>query len=146
MAAMLCEAVHDGNIRLLHSLLHAGASANAGDYDKRTALHIAAADGNLPAVRVMCKHAVCACHSGSMQCIPVAHGQVKVLKRLLLPCRSRCLWRLVVLTLALRIAGSRQLLMRRGAWGPCQWWTTCRRAWKVRHALLQQPVGCMLPA
>ena len=31
-------------------MLHAGADPNIGDYDKRTALHIAAADCNLPVV------------------------------------------------------------------------------------------------
>lgn len=50
-AAHLCTAVFDGDMPLLRRLLHAGANANAGDYDKRVALHIAAADGNLPAVR-----------------------------------------------------------------------------------------------
>lgn len=49
-AAHLCTAVFEGDMPLLRRLLHAGASPNAGDYDKRTALHIAAADGNLPAV------------------------------------------------------------------------------------------------
>jgi hypothetical protein len=53
-AAQLCTAVFDGDMPLLRRLLHAGANANAGDYDKRTALHIAAADGNLPAVS--CTH------------------------------------------------------------------------------------------
>jgi hypothetical protein len=50
-AAYLCTAVYDGDSLKLRRLLHAGANANAADYDKRTALHIAAADGNLPAVR-----------------------------------------------------------------------------------------------
>jgi ankyrin repeat protein len=34
-------------------LITAGADANATDYDQRTALHIAAADGNLSAVKVL---------------------------------------------------------------------------------------------
>ncbi len=34
-------------------LLAAGADANACDYDARCALHIAAAEGNLPAVKVL---------------------------------------------------------------------------------------------
>lgn len=34
-------------------LLLAGAEADACDYDQRTALHIAAAEGNLPAVKVL---------------------------------------------------------------------------------------------
>jgi hypothetical protein len=35
---------------LLRRMLHAGADPNIGDYDKRTALQIAAADCNLPVV------------------------------------------------------------------------------------------------
>jgi ankyrin repeat protein len=34
-------------------LIAAGADANATDYDQRTALHIAGADGNLAAVKVL---------------------------------------------------------------------------------------------
>ena len=37
---------------LLRRICQAGADANAGDYDRRTALHIAAAEDNLNAVRV----------------------------------------------------------------------------------------------
>jgi hypothetical protein len=50
-AALLCSAVSEGDLQLLKRLLAAGANPNAGDYDKRRPLHIAAADGNLPAVR-----------------------------------------------------------------------------------------------
>lgn len=49
-AAHLCTAVFDGNLMLLKHLLMAGINANAADYDKRTALHIAAADSSLGAV------------------------------------------------------------------------------------------------
>jgi ankyrin repeat protein len=34
-------------------MITAGADADASDYDQRTALHIAAADGNLAAVKVL---------------------------------------------------------------------------------------------
>jgi ankyrin repeat protein len=34
-------------------LLRCGADVNAGDYDARTALHVAAADGNLAAVKLL---------------------------------------------------------------------------------------------
>ena len=34
-------------------LLKAGARADAGDYDNRTALHIAAAEGNVPAIEIL---------------------------------------------------------------------------------------------
>ena len=49
-AALLCTAVFEGDLKLLRLLLRAGAHVDAGDYDKRTALHIAAAEGNLAAV------------------------------------------------------------------------------------------------
>lgn len=62
-ASALCTAVFDGDMPLLRRLLHAGANPNAGDYDKRTALHIAAADGNLPAVRVAAVASVARCVS-----------------------------------------------------------------------------------
>jgi hypothetical protein len=46
----LCSAVSEGDLALLRRMLHAGADPNIGDYDKRTALHVAAADCNLPVV------------------------------------------------------------------------------------------------
>ena len=51
MAAQLCTCVFEGNMPLLRRLIRAGAAADAGDYDRRTALHIAAAEGNTAAVR-----------------------------------------------------------------------------------------------
>lgn len=50
-SAHLCTTVYDGDLQLLRRLILAGANPDAMDYDGRTALHIAAADGNLPAVR-----------------------------------------------------------------------------------------------
>jgi len=52
MAAQLCTCVFEGNLPLLRRLIRAGAAADAGDYDKRTALHIAAAEGNTAAVKI----------------------------------------------------------------------------------------------
>lgn len=49
-AAHLCTAVFDGDLQLLRRLISAGANVNAFDYDRRTATHIAAADGNLSMV------------------------------------------------------------------------------------------------
>jgi glutaminase len=49
-AARLCTAVYQCNLPLLRRLMRAGTPVNAGDYDKRTALHISAAEGNLPVV------------------------------------------------------------------------------------------------
>jgi ankyrin repeat protein len=55
-ASILCQAVFDGNILLLRSLLHAGIQVNAADYDKRTAVHIAAAEGNTAALKLLVEH------------------------------------------------------------------------------------------
>jgi ankyrin repeat protein len=52
-ASMLCQAVFDGDIMLLRRLLWAGIHANASDYDKRAAVHIAAAEGNVSALKVL---------------------------------------------------------------------------------------------
>jgi len=42
----------EGKMQLLQSYVMAGANANVGDYDKRTPLHIAAAEGNLQMVSI----------------------------------------------------------------------------------------------
>jgi len=52
-ASVLCQAVFDGELVLLKRLLKAGIDANAADYDKRTAAHIAAAEGNVAAIKVL---------------------------------------------------------------------------------------------
>jgi ankyrin repeat protein len=43
-AFLLCTCVFSGELGLLRRLLRAGAHTDAGDYDKRTALHIAAGE------------------------------------------------------------------------------------------------------
>jgi ankyrin repeat protein len=53
VAALMCSAVYEGDARLLRRLLRAGAPAGAADYDGRTALHIAAAEGNLAMVQLL---------------------------------------------------------------------------------------------
>ena len=55
-ASILCQAVFDGDILLLKRLLKAGINVDAKDYDKRTAAHIAAAEGNVAAIRILAKH------------------------------------------------------------------------------------------
>ncbi|GAX74508.1 hypothetical protein CEUSTIGMA_g1957.t1 [Chlamydomonas eustigma] len=52
-AKKLCSAVFVGDLPQVKRLLRCGLSVDAGDYDKRTALHIAAAEGNLTIVRVL---------------------------------------------------------------------------------------------
>lgn len=49
-ASELCNAAAQGNVGLIKRYIAAGINVNAADYDKRTALHIAAADGCLEAV------------------------------------------------------------------------------------------------
>ncbi|CAL8465533.1 g5069 [Coccomyxa elongata] len=53
MASHLCTCVFEGDLPLLRRLITAGAPADVGDYDKRTALHIAAAEGNTTAIRLL---------------------------------------------------------------------------------------------
>ena len=62
-AAQLCGAVFAGDAPLLRRLLRAGLDADAGDYDGRRALHVAAAEGSLPAVSLK-TGGVCWCVGG----------------------------------------------------------------------------------
>ena len=52
-ASVLCQAVFDGDILFLKRLLRAKIQVNAADYDKRAAVHIAAAEGNVAALKVL---------------------------------------------------------------------------------------------
>jgi ankyrin repeat protein len=52
-ATTLCQVVHDGDILMLKRLLKAKIHVNASDYDKRTAAHIAASDGNVAALKLL---------------------------------------------------------------------------------------------
>ena len=52
-ASVLCQTVFNGDTLLLKRLLKAKIQVNAGDYDRRTAVHIAAAEGNLVALKVL---------------------------------------------------------------------------------------------
>jgi ankyrin repeat protein len=56
MATVLCQTVMDGDILFLRRLLRANINVNAADYDKRTAAHIAAAEGNVAALKVLVEH------------------------------------------------------------------------------------------
>ena len=53
MARSLCQAVYDGDILTLKRLLNAKIHVNASDYDKRTAAHIAASEGNVAALKLL---------------------------------------------------------------------------------------------
>lgn len=50
IAAHLCTAVSDGNLKLLDGFIKAAVNLNAADYDRRTCLHVAAAEGHLSTV------------------------------------------------------------------------------------------------
>ena len=55
-ASTLCQAVFDGDILFMKRLLKAGINVDAADYDKRTASHIAAAEGNFAAIRLLAEY------------------------------------------------------------------------------------------
>lgn len=55
-ASILCQAVFDGDILLLQRLIKAGIDVNSSDYDFRTPAHIASAEGNVSALRVLLQH------------------------------------------------------------------------------------------
>ncbi len=51
-AAHICTCVFECNVPLLRRFIKAGIAVNSGNFDKRTAVHVAAAEGNLAAVRI----------------------------------------------------------------------------------------------
>ena len=51
-AHALCTCVSECDVPLLRRYLKAGVRVNAANFDQRTALHVAAAEGNLAAVRL----------------------------------------------------------------------------------------------
>ncbi|KAG2447077.1 hypothetical protein HYH02_007827 [Chlamydomonas schloesseri] len=53
VAGTMCTAVFEGDLVKLQRLLKSGAPPDACDYDKRCALHIAGAEGNLAAVKLL---------------------------------------------------------------------------------------------
>ncbi|GFH26632.1 potassium channel AKT2, partial [Haematococcus lacustris] len=53
VATRLCRAVGSGDLPLLARLLRARADPCAADYDRRTAAHIAAAEGNQAALQLL---------------------------------------------------------------------------------------------
>mmetsp|Transcript_23029 Transcript_23029/g.34912 ORF Transcript_23029/g.34912 Transcript_23029/m.34912 type:complete len:129 (+) Transcript_23029:2365-2751(+) len=55
-ASVLCQAVFDGDCKLLQRLLKVNIQVNAADYDQRTAAHIAASEGNTVALNLLAQH------------------------------------------------------------------------------------------
>lgn len=56
-AAQLCNAAVSGDLTQMRSLIHAGFRPGAANVDKRTALHIAAAEGSLEVLRYLIEEA-----------------------------------------------------------------------------------------
>ncbi|KAL1520823.1 hypothetical protein AB1Y20_022385 [Prymnesium parvum] len=56
-AASLCDAAATNRVDVLRSLFQAGTEMNLSDYDGRTAVHLAAAEGNLGALRFLLEEA-----------------------------------------------------------------------------------------
>ena len=52
-AGILCRLVEEGNIELLQKWIIGGVDINSADYDRRTPLHIAAADGKIEIVQLL---------------------------------------------------------------------------------------------
>ena len=50
---LLCGAAHKGSVKELRDLMQRGAPVNVGDYDRRTALHLAASEGMLEVVKYL---------------------------------------------------------------------------------------------
>jgi ankyrin repeat protein len=55
-ASTLCQVVSNGDIVTMKRLLKAKIQVNAGDYDNRTALHIACSEGNVVATKLLVEH------------------------------------------------------------------------------------------
>jgi hypothetical protein len=93
-AARMCSCVFESNLPLLRRLIRAGAPVDAGDYDKRTALHISAAEGNAAAVR----------HLGFAMVFPLPLNHFATVSAAALApgmARTRCLGSATVLPLSL---------------------------------------------
>lgn len=55
VAYELCQCIFEGDMALMRRYIKAGVDMDIGDYDQRTALHVAAAEANLPAVTPCCQ-------------------------------------------------------------------------------------------
>eukprot|EP00933_Yihiella_yeosuensis_P043272 TRINITY_DN38014_c0_g2_i1.p1 TRINITY_DN38014_c0_g2~~TRINITY_DN38014_c0_g2_i1.p1 ORF type:complete len:507 (+),score=131.70 TRINITY_DN38014_c0_g2_i1:130-1650(+) len=52
-AGILCQAGREGNVACLRGIVRRGVDINTADYDKRTAIHLAASEGKLKAIKVL---------------------------------------------------------------------------------------------
>ena len=52
----VCAAAAAGDLTLVERLVRAGVAVDAADYDRRTALHLAAAEGRVAVVMKLCEH------------------------------------------------------------------------------------------
>eukprot|EP00933_Yihiella_yeosuensis_P043271 TRINITY_DN38014_c0_g1_i1.p1 TRINITY_DN38014_c0_g1~~TRINITY_DN38014_c0_g1_i1.p1 ORF type:complete len:497 (+),score=121.79 TRINITY_DN38014_c0_g1_i1:70-1560(+) len=58
-AGILCQAGREGNLACLRGIVRRGVDINTPDYDKRTAIHLAASEGRLKAVKVLIEELKC---------------------------------------------------------------------------------------
>lgn len=83
IAYVLCQCIFDGDMALMRRYIKAGVDIDIGDYDQRTALHIAAAEVNLPAVgplplqQALALHQ-CACCQGTEQRLVTLIGRTSL--------------------------------------------------------------------
>ena len=95
-ASELCTAAAQGKVDLIRHYIKAGINVNAADYDKRTALHIAAADGCLEAVRRMASSSLLA---------PLSPGNMKGTSAQLNPRHLHCgMWNVAPSRVTMSIA------------------------------------------
>ena len=58
LGSELCQAAAEGDLHKLIEMKHSGVDFNTGDYDSRTALHLAAAEGHLQIVQYLISQGV----------------------------------------------------------------------------------------
>merc|ERR1712232_387047 len=80
---LLCAEASAGNVAEVEHLLSLGADPNQGDYDYRTALHLAAAMGHSGVVKVLLRHPAIQVDKADRWCSTalddaVSHGQTEV--------------------------------------------------------------------
>ena len=74
IAYVLCQCIFEGDMALMRRYIKAGVDIDIGDYDQRTALHIAAAEVNLPAVSISLSCICQSSHESSMYDLYMTHA------------------------------------------------------------------------